>query len=471
MLKNLTLPKTFIQQFTPLKQKFYLKSTQIKFDFSKFKKFHREFHPKYYDVERERTSLQRDYKDNKKLEFKTSNPLYYNNEFSVFGVGFKEMLDEFRKYNVIGPYSKFQFSPYRIINLLYNIADRGLIDDYPDIYKKLDKHLNCQTIIVDEDFSAMYVYGYLYASYKSGLSRPENLAFFEKIFFEEYCDFIRASYILKLIETTHTSKHDNFKFGKILLELKRSLEQRYPKEIAYNNDLVAEYLRVLDVCNIHDYPSLWDILIEDFKKRPRHFLFLDTLDKILNLLLKAYTNPSSCKFNDKNLLDVINNIKDYVKADWNYSYLYNTEEARMLSFDELRAKREDINEINHEIYIDESKEKVTITKVAEEVVLKPDEKVILAEIEERIKKGEALLNIEDDMHTKYTQFGDILDKVFDDYEQKRQMLIIEQLKKENKFDALFEKKAEVKPTAPVAGAAGAATGDDKYAAKGKKGKK
>ena len=48
---------------------------------------------------------------------------------------------------------------------------------------------------------------------------------------------------------------------------------------------------------------------------------------------------------------------------------------------------------------------------------------------------------------------------------------IEQLKKENKFDALFEKKAEVKPTAPVAGAAGAATGDDKYAAKGKKGKK
>lgn len=48
-----------------LKSSFYLKSLQLKQDFSKFKTHYRLAHPKYWDMERDRTFYQkykRDYK-------------------------------------------------------------------------------------------------------------------------------------------------------------------------------------------------------------------------------------------------------------------------------------------------------------------------------------------------------------------------------------------------------------------------
>ena len=59
------------------KTHFYLKSLSLKTDFSRYSKYFKEWHPRYFDINR-RTQYQKDHRDYRKLVFNTQDPLYFD---------------------------------------------------------------------------------------------------------------------------------------------------------------------------------------------------------------------------------------------------------------------------------------------------------------------------------------------------------------------------------------------------------
>lgn len=69
--------KTSKGLFKSYKNSFYQKSLVIRTDFSNYRKHFKLWHARYFDVER-RTEYQNNVRDYRKLEYNTSDPLYFD---------------------------------------------------------------------------------------------------------------------------------------------------------------------------------------------------------------------------------------------------------------------------------------------------------------------------------------------------------------------------------------------------------
>jgi hypothetical protein len=94
------------------KSHLYLKSLSLKTDFSRYSRFFKEWHPRYFDINR-RTQFQRDKRDYKKLRFNTQDPLHFDYNLTQINGGIPRVIYIYFKINkVIGSYKSNNKSRY-----------------------------------------------------------------------------------------------------------------------------------------------------------------------------------------------------------------------------------------------------------------------------------------------------------------------------------------------------------------------
>ena len=470
---NFATPNTFVGQFSLQKNKFYLKSIQIKTDYSRFTKYHRLYHPTYWDVERNRTQYQREITDYKQLEFKTSDVLYYDHEFPEkfeTSNSLKEIVNNMRKFDIFKGNTKFSFSPYKIINLMYNMVAREDVEEYVDIMEKLEEMINLITIDIKE-LETRYIYGYLYAAYTHlDNVNPDNLMFFENAL-DEKCYSFKAEWCISLMEVLLkvNNEESKKKFDEKIDLLYEILVNKFEKEIQYRQTNIIRLMDVLHRAELHMCPELWNQLIKRFSQKPV-YMSIEDYDIVLRSFTYYYNQPESYRYQDKELAALITELKNQNTNDIDRSFVYNQDEMKWFTLEEMIAIREQKNEKNYHIKIpDMEEEDDTRIKDVEKVDVTEEE--IRKDIMEQLEDGEHPEQIKIDIMSKYDDSrNNFADKILNEWRDKERLSMVEKLKKDGKFDKLFQKKGG----AP-AGAEGdkkpddkAKGGDDK---KGKKGKK
>lgn len=471
--KNSLFTKNIIfksQLFTS-KLTFPLYSLQTKQITEWRKEFPREFYKKYYDVERDRTFFQREVKDYKRIPLKTRDPLYFET-MELHDMTFKKALQNLIDNDIVGFASKISLSPYRIINLLYNISICDQKEKYADLFTKLEATIN--TINVDpKTCNPRYLMGYLTAIYRMGIWKPENKQYFENSIPKKVYN-INLVTLLELYEAAsynkiETSRHilNSLSYSIVLFDQDGSFLHR-PEGVLRLMKLLTfgEYFEI-------EFQEMWKIVIKQIKAKLTYWR-VENYDEILKCLTLYYESPKSTLYQDPEILELLDSIKKHIKEDENLKYFYNADEMKFRTYFDLRADREE--KTNSIYYLRSIKHKKSITyeeEVEEEVEVEKEE--LMQNITKKLESASTIKE-DDDFHPEIETAKDavlfLIDenphlrdqylKILEDMEREEKQNIIDKLVKEKKFDQLFEKKPEVKPK-PVA-----AAGDKGGKGKGKK---
>jgi hypothetical protein len=471
MLKRLKFatPKNFVDQFSLQKNKFYLKSIQIKTDYSRFTKYHRLYHPTYWDVERNRTQYQRDITDYKQLQFKTSDVLYYDHEtpekFKTTN-NLAEIIDNMRKFDVFQGNTKFSFSPYKIINLMYNCVVKEGVDEYEDVFEKLEDMINLITIDIKE-LETRYIYGYLYAAY-THLDRVnlENLMYFENAM-DEKCYSFKAEWCIGLMEVLLNVNNEASikKFEDNMELIYEIIVNKFDKEVKYRQTSIIRLMDVLHRGKLYMCPDIWNLLIKRFSEKCVP-MSIEDYDKVLRSFDWYYNEPMSFKYHDKELLDLITDLKNQNINDIDRSFVYNQEEMKWFTLNDMIAIREHKNEKTHHVKIPDMEEEENEQRL-EEVKEEASEAEIRKDILEQLENGEHPDYIIDEVKQKYNDPNNLAEQILKEYQKSHRLSIVEKLKKDGQFDKLFQKKVVIS-----AGSEGDKKPDEKgKGADDKKGKK
>ena len=461
-----------------LKSSFYLKSLQLKQDFSKFKTHYRLAHPKYWDMERERTFYQKYKRDYKKPEFRGVDPLFFEDclTFVNAGITLEQTLDDIRNLYPITSENKSMYGQFKCITLMYHLAKNNIIE-YIDVFFKLESIVNFK----DEDMEMLngrYIYGYLYSVFKIGKATTENMEIIN-----EYMDFnfckMRAEWVLDLLEMAHENKFANEEYREFLMESSVSrLSDSYKQEFKYRQFAIVRLAKLLLDGNYisNEFHPLYEMLMTYIKERKNPLAEFQEII-LLNLFKNYYSNPKSFRYNSKSLLEVLDTLKESFNKSHNLKYLYDNNTFQKLTLNELISKRNSINENNHfiEIMRDDNEEIIQVDENIEETIVFKKEDIV-SFMEELHKKEFDFPTILFSLKTKYPdEDEEKLEKLHAEFVKKVQKQNLESLVKDGKFEKLFEKKSikkvlEMKPPASDkkdAGGKGAAGGKSDAGAKGK----
>ena len=450
-----------------IKNLFYLKSLQLKTDWSYFKTYHRLSHPKYWDVDRLRTKYLRENKDHKNVKLRTQDPLFYEDSegFKRLGLGLEKDLDSLIENELLSKFSKTEVSPYKCINLIYNICKKDM-HLYYTLIPKLDAYISTQ--FLEDDIDTRYIYGYLYSHFKTGLLSQVNLSWFLDIFTNDMLSF-HASELIDLIEVSVSKDSLNFttKFDYDIQDIVSNMIlaccYNYDNTFKNNTDLFIRFFEVQLNNNLIAFPKVWELIEKDLKENLKRKYNINDLDVLIKFLNMHYSNSNSLGYKSNKVNEIINLIKNKIKEDENFSYFYDIENSRRLDLNELALKRNDINEKTHYLKFNEQKEILDVLSSSTELDIPTKEevfKIFDEDKEEKIHHFESvgLLN------ELYPEFTDLIKEFSDEYLANAKNNLIQQLKKEGKFDSLFEKKAPALPTAsPTAGKGGAKDSKDEAA--------
>ena len=466
MFKNKIFQKTVEEAVSKQKSFFYLKSLQIKTDYTQYRTYFRNFHPKFFDVDRSLNKYIREVRDFKNLPIRTADPLYYDHDLEEVTGGMPELIKLLKKTNALGNMSSSVISPYKVMNLLYNIAYKEYNEK--DFYQQLEKTINTSNLKLD-NLHPRYVYGFLYASYKTGLGRPENIYFFEN-HLETISDSLRTTWIISLIkEYTSSILYDAEKFKRILdLCFVDNLLVNWNKEVKHNTKNISILIESLKSKNILN-EIIWGRFIEDCKEKTVSKVkppLLIYYDSNLNNLDYIVNNPESSFYQSKEVLELIDNMKA-LNNGFDDNYIYNEKLMRFNTFDEMVARKHEITPKTHIGITFEEEEVEEVVETIKQVKLF-DTQVIRNEMKQRLEKGDHILVVKSSLYDKYPQYENEIEDFALELIEIFNKLQLEKYIKDGKLDQLFEKKSDPKAGASSSPASTDAKGDSKAEGKQKK---
>lgn len=472
MYKQKQILKTLESSLRNIKTGIYIKSLQIKTDYTQYKTEFRNFHPKFYDVDRTLNKYIREVRDFKNLPIRIFDPLYFDHEFEPMDGGLQGLINQMKRANVLGNNSNSLISPYKVINLLYNIALKEMYHE-KEFFIGIEKTINISNIKLD-DLDPRYSYGFLYASYKTGWGRPETIHFFEN-YIEGRADNFFCRWIITLLEVL--IKGPMFSYERVnrlinqhFLEI---LIMFWEKELVHNTkhvSLLMDLLREKKILN----QKIWDRFIEDCKEKadknykPPMLIYYDSFLKNLNFIINE---PTSYKYQDKEVIEILSKMKSLNKDPYDI-YLYNSEEIRFNTYNDMLLQRNDVSSETH-IGYSPKEEEVKEEKV--KVVYQEEKNYdhIINEFKNRIISGEHILIVKFDMMNKFPNESLLLDELTDEMMDLHNKNLIDRMIKEGKLDKIFDKKPDPKlgstPASPQQDASAGGKGDGKEMKK-KKGK-
>lgn len=438
-----------------IKNSFYLKSLQLKQDFSKFKTHYRLAHPKYWDMERERTAYQINKRDYRKPEFRGVDPLFFEDclTYRRTGVTLEQTLEDIRNIYPVTSENKSMYGQFKCILLMYHIVKNRLFK-YMDVFFQLESIVNFK----DEDMEMMngrFIYAYLYCIFSVGHGNPDNLEIaFE--YMEYHLCKMRAEWILDLLEIAHDNNYNSEDFRHYLMEYTVDrLSEAYEKEFKYRQSAIYRLVLLLLKGNYigSEFDPYYDMLMKDCKERKTPLTEYQQID-LLKLFNNYYNNPKSSRFQNESVKEVLDKYKAIFNKSHNLTYLYDKNTYEKLDFNQLVLKRNSINDKNHyiELMIDEQE---TIIKEDEEIekvqIVKKED--IVSFMEESYKNGVDFQSILFAIKLKFPDENEKeLENTHEEFMKKIQKKSLENIVKEGKFDKLFEKKSvkkvkEMKPAA------------------------
>lgn len=463
MFKPKVINKTFEASFKNVKSFFYLKSMQIKGGFHRYNEHYRLYHPSFWDVDRTKTKYLREYRDyrTKSLPVQSLDPLHFDHQLEQVDGGLPLMITNLKKKNFLGNTSTAMISPYKVINLLYNMVKREIND--PEFYTEVERTLNTN-LIKEGSLHPRYAYGYLYSSYVSGIFRPENIIFFENYLEGRQYSF-SAVWVVELMDAFTKSKAYNLEKFKLLLSIifEDSLMIHWEKQLRHNQKKMAMLAASLQRGRCF-HEKLWSKLVEEIKIKPSKHLLPDYI-VILNAINFYYNDPESPKYKDPEISEILEKMKAQ-NVETNDAYLYNSNELRFYTFDELKSRNNEISSKTHftmtPYYIEDDE-----TFESEDEIEEFDDTPLVQEMKRRVvEEGQTLDEAKESMMKKYGPDYEYLieDLCFNYYPEYTQNLA-KVLLKSDRFDEVFEKKPnprkgfEAKPQGG-AGAGGAKGGED-----------
>ncbi len=452
--------KSFEDCLKKQKNYFYLKNLQIRTDYTHYKTHFRNYHPKYFDVNRNLNKHIREVRDFKNLPMNTYDALYFDHESEPINGGLVGLIKTLKKSNALGNTSSALISPYIVINILYNMAERNINDT--DFFQNLERTINTSNIKLDE-LDPRYSYGYLYAAYKTGLGRVENVLFFEN-YLEEVVELYYLSWIISLIGVYLKSTFfDKGKF-QILMDnyFEDAILAKWEKELKYNTKNIAALMNILSEHKILK-ESLWDKFIDDCKVKtaksykPPQLIYYHYNLKNVEFILNE---PKSHLYKNKEVKDLLENMKK-LNRDVHETYVYDSDKMKFRTFDDMLTNKNDYTVDSHIGFspIEETKEEVIIHK---KVIVKHSTENIREEIKALIEKGEHILVVKKLMYDKFPNNDDEIEEYADEFTDLFNKLYIEKLTKEGRIDKLFEKYADPKlgaSSTPTPGAGGDKAGE------------
>lgn len=472
MFKTKVVNKTFEESFKTAKSFFYLKSMQLKCGFHRYNEHYRLYHPSFWDVDRNKTKYLRENRDykTKNLPIQSMDPLHFDHQLEKIDGGLPIMISNLKKKNFLGNTSTALISPYKVITLLYNMVKRNIKD--PEFYTEVERTLNTN-LIKEGSLHPRYAYGYLYCSYMTNIFRPENIIFFEN-YLEGRQHSFSAVWVVELIDAFTKSKGYSLEKLKLLLGFiyEDSLIIHWEKQIKHNQKIMAMLAASLQRGKCFN-EKLWGKLIEDIKVKPSKHLLPDYI-LILNAVNFYYNDPESPKYKDPEILEVLDKLKSQ-NQEINDAYLYNANELRFYTFEELKSRNNEISSKTHFMRTPMVEEE-EVEVEEEEDIEEYDEAPIFEELKRRVEvEGQSLEEATKKMLEKYGSDHEfLLEELCFEYYPEYTQHIATVLIKSNKFDELFQKKAdpkigfEPKPQGAAGGAAGSAKGNDDVKHKKKK---
>lgn len=477
---------------------FYIKSLQIKTDYSRYKTYFRNFHPRHYDVDRSHSKYVRENRDYKDLSYFTKDPLHFDHHLPELLGSLDDHIQEIKKTNALGNLSNSLISPYKVINMMYNMV----ITNHPDknFYKQIESTINIHTIVQDT-LHPRYPFAYLYCAYKTGIYKEEAMTFFEN-HLEELTYLVHSRWAISLLDALINSPYfDETKLSKMVKCLEDCIVLNWDRQIRYNLLNLINLAHVLGQCKISN-DDIWNCFLNEInqfnfisdkinkdslhkdkknqksksnnKKLPSNRYRLPSLEHIhviLNALNKNVKDPKFYKFEDAKILNTINKWKDAINADSNKSYLYNTKELRYNNIDELIKKRNDITPETHILESVEKEDKAYSLIQEKKKVIVP-KKEIYNYFNSLLDPDKRFSYIRHDVSVKYVDYLDYVNSISSEMHEKFKKMYYDKLIKDNKFDKLFEDKPDAKEGAGLStSSSNQASSDNKKEAGGKAKKK
>ncbi len=451
---SLSLPNIKSLNSKLYKSSFYQKSLPLKTDFSKYNKYFKLWHPRYFDVDR-RTEYQKNVRDHKVLRFHSQDPLHFDYNMSHISGDFKLLLDSIKKDRT----PTTTYSIYRVIYLMYHMAKNEIYDN--EFFDELESQIN--PVIANSQFLLpRQIYGALYGYYKFSRGRPENVLFFETCL-EEEPSVLHNEMSYELFELAHDSEFvDKDRLDLFILNFfKPNFLTNWDKEVRYKQRLIAEFHRIFTKTEYLD-EEVWMKLI-DMTVNAQRINNMDNYDKMLKGMIWYNDNPKSPMF--KKVTKDIEKFKNRIRTNPNRFWKYDVERVKWRSYDELVASREEFDDsyVHAFNFNDVVKADKIVVKEKKEYTMDEVKKIIENKIKEKIPVNKIKYDLSGELKVDQA----IVDEALVEIAKEKQSKAVEDLRRKGLFvpemssNDLKEYGKKMKPAPSATPKAGAAKGGKK----------